>query len=359
MNKTSHIKERQEYDAWMHACKKDTLTAYLRFISNYPKSRFQEEALKRSKELEEERAWKAAKGSDQVYAYEKFLDEYPDGSFAKEAGKRIHQLENSLLKKEVEEIAPPEYGLVEEIALEEATNVDSIAAYNNFLKNFPHSNYGKQIRDRMHQLESQLAVRYRFLEIELQNWELADKMNTALAYRDFLQKFPNGKFANLATARLEELGEKGYSKTVPDKREPERISINPRKSPLFEVIRQHKKEKDLEEKSAISVAYVWLGVFVFNALVVYLLAPVFIHFVMALALLSAGYLMYSRIKELSDRELSVYVYGMCLAIWVSSREIFSFLSVGQITSWIFASLVALIALLLLLRYVDGISFRGE
>lgn len=355
MNDTSNIKERHEHDAWLNACEQDTLTAYLRFLSQFPNSNYREHAIRRREELEEERAWRIAQRSDRIYTYEKFLDDYPNGKFAKLAGKRIIKLEKNQLKKPQEETGNSDEIQLEELALEEATNLDSIAAYNHFLKNFPHSAYGKQIRERMHQLESRLAVQYRFLEIELQNWERADKLNTALAYRDFLEKFPAGKFSNLAAQRLEALGEQVVRKAIPNKTEPEKIAINPNSSPLFEIIKQHKKEKDMEEKSAMSLAYVWLALFVINAAVVFILAPVFLHFVMALALLSAGYFMYTRSKQLSNRELSIYGYGICLAVWVSSNELFGFLGFQQILSWVFASLIALGALVILLKYVEGFN----
>ena len=76
---------------------------------------------------------------------------------------------------------------------------------------------------------------------------------------------------------------------------------------------------------------------------------------MALALLSAGYFMYTRSKQLSNRELSIYGYGICLAVWVSSNELFGFLGFQQILCWVFASLIALGALVILLKYVEGFN----
>lgn len=362
MNNTSKSTITSEKDAWKLARKQDSLTAYLRFLSNFPNSSFRKKALERSSFLEEERAWQAALRSDQIYIYEKFLDDYPQGVYAKTAGKKIVKLEKRLLKAnkvEKENPKPNDDLQEEEIALEKAANIDSIAAYNQFLKNFPQSSYTKQIQDRMHQLESRLAAQYRYLEIELQNWEHADKMNTPMAYQDFIRRFPEGKFSALAIQRLEEFGEKISAKSAPKKSEPERISINLNSSPLSEVLHIHSKEKKLEEKSAMSLAYIWLGLFMFNACLVYLLAPVFLHFVMALALLSAGYFMYARNKELSNNELSVYGYGMCLAIWVSSQEILSFLEIGKVISWILASVIALLSLLTLVRYVEGFTLNGS
>lgn len=360
MNKTSKSIGNSEKDAWVFAREQDTLTAYLRFLSRYPNSRHRQKALDRSEVLEEEKAWKAAHRSDRIYIYEKFLDDYPEGKYAKRAGKRILRLEKLLLKSGKEKKKQEKGSLpMEETALEEATNVDSIAAYNHFLKYFPHSSYAKQIQERMHQLESRLAVQYRFLEIELKQWELANQMNTPLSYRDFLRRFPDGKFASLAHQRLEEFGEKVNGRPTPNKAEPEKIRINLNSSPLSEVLFVHSKEKKLEEKSARSLAYIWLGLFIFNACIVYLLAPVFLHFVMALALLSAGYFMYSRNKELSNSELSIYGYGMCLAVWVSAQQILSFLAIGKALSWILASVIALIALLSLIKYVEGFSFNTQ
>lgn len=360
MNKTTKSIGTSEKDAWVFACEQDTLTAYLRFLSRFPNSPYRQKALARSEVLEEEKAWKAAHRSGRIYIYEKFLDDYPNGKYAKRAGKRILRLEKLLLKsgrdkQKQENISLP----IEETALEEATNIDSIAAYNQFLKHFPKSIYAKQIQERMHQLESRLAVQYRFLEIELKQWELTNQMNTPLAYQDFLRQFPDGKFASLAYKRLEELGEKVHGKATPTKSDPERIRINLNSSPLSEVLYVHSKEKRLEEKSALSLAYIWLGLFMFNACLVYLLVPVFLHFVMAVALLSAGYFMYTRNKELSNSELSIYGYGMCLAVWVSSQQILSFLAIGKALSWILASIIALIALLSLIRYVEGFNFPRQ
>ena len=92
-------------------------------------------------------------------------------------------------------------------AWQEAKAANSIAAYQQYLRQYPKGDFHELAQQRLTRLEAE--------EKELLDWKKASKQNTATAYRAFIQNHPNSDYRDLAELRLGDL--KPDQKTPPAK----------------------------------------------------------------------------------------------------------------------------------------------
>ncbi|MEN0051851.1 MAG: hypothetical protein AAF806_32595, partial [Bacteroidota bacterium] len=82
-------------------------------------------------------------------------------------------------------------------AWQQASEVNTISAYNQYLRQYPTGEFRLLAEKRRTQLEKE--------EQELIDWQNASKQNTTIAYRTFIQKHPKSPYRDLAEFRMEDL----------------------------------------------------------------------------------------------------------------------------------------------------------
>ncbi|MCB0856101.1 MAG: hypothetical protein KDD63_27960, partial [Bacteroidetes bacterium] len=196
----------KEEKDWQIALKRNRIFAYEQYLELHPSGKYSEEAGMRLEALEHDMAWSETLAENTVSAFLNYLETYENGKFREEAERRIQNLitQKEDLKTDGSPGETTNDDLAEETALELATNEDSVTAYNHFLKEFPNGKYREQVKKRISQLEAKLAKQYRFIEEELQAWEYAHTQNSLLAYRDFLKRFPSGRYSDLARTYIQQ-----------------------------------------------------------------------------------------------------------------------------------------------------------
>ena len=85
----------------------------------------------------------------------------------------------------------------DQAAWRSAQQTNSIAAYQQYLAQYPQGDFVPVARQKLQQLQSE--------EQELLDWQAAKRTNTALAYRSFMQKHPQSIYQDVAAIRLKEL----------------------------------------------------------------------------------------------------------------------------------------------------------
>ncbi len=267
-------------------------------------------------------AWEEAIRSNSVAAYLRYKSQYPEGAFVSEAVERILNLVRHQPRTKANEAWEQDPDLEpEEAALETATNEDTVAAYNAFLKEFPQGKYARQVRQRIAQLEHKLAKQYRQLEEELLAWQYADEQDSLLSYRDFLRRFPQGRFAELARKRLEIHARKVQARVSQHARPPEAEEVHP---PPFKV-RPPELSADAErDQAGFFLALIWAGGFGVVSLMAHFLAPFLYPVALFIGLSIGGYFVRNRGLRLRLREGVVYLLvlpaGAFFLIWALFNE---------------------------------------
>jgi tetratricopeptide (TPR) repeat protein len=114
----------------------------------------------------EEKDWKYAESENSIAAYENYLKQYPQGKFVDEARPSI-----------------------EKIYFEKAKAADTIEAYEEFLKRYAEGDFA----DKAHS------------KIEVIYFDQAKAANSVEACDDFLKRYPEGEYAYQARQILEEI----------------------------------------------------------------------------------------------------------------------------------------------------------
>ncbi len=85
----------------------------------------------------------------------------------------------------------------DQAAWRSAQQTNSIAAYQQYLAQYPQGDFVPVARQKLQQLQSE--------EQELLDWQATKRTNTALAYRSFIQQYPQSVYKDVAAIRLKEL----------------------------------------------------------------------------------------------------------------------------------------------------------
>ena len=117
--------------------------------------------------------FETAKSVDTIEAYEAFLKQYPEGVLANEARIRLNNL-------------------YEERDWNDTNLRNTITAYEEFLKKYPRGKFVDEARSKLEPLYFQKAV----------------EKNTITAYEEFLKKYPQSNNLNEVLSKLETLREK-------------------------------------------------------------------------------------------------------------------------------------------------------
>lgn len=121
--------------------------------------------------------WEAAKSVDTIAAYEEFLGKHRQGELAQKALQRI-----------------------EVLSFEEAKAKNDPTIYERFLSRHPQEKLSSSIRNKLNTLKEEIGK-----QREKQDWDKTKSQNSLLAYEGFLKKYPNGEFSKEAMTKIEDL----------------------------------------------------------------------------------------------------------------------------------------------------------
>ncbi|MDP5170822.1 MAG: hypothetical protein NWR72_11300 [Bacteroidia bacterium] len=334
----------QDQQAWIQASEKNTSQAYSTYVAQWSQGKYVAEAIRRIAQIKEESLWNWAKKQDQIHSLEKYLDLYPEGYYSQEAYERIDQIEElsawTLASTEdsisgylefrrsyqdsqyAEEAAKRIVALVKarstgakkgtapkpecEVALEKATQQDSVLAYRDFLERFPEYSGKDQVNKRIEQLQHRLNSDFQQFEKEVELWDQSVRLNTRYAYQEYLNHFPSGKFSNLAKNRLLSLDQQWRWK--------HRVLIE-EKARGQEVNAQGEILQNVEtqNKAAKSLGWIWLlGFFALSALCVWL-ASYLLPMTIVVGFAAGAHIIMDRGKRITRNESVPYLLGGSLA----------------------------------------------
>lgn len=377
----------QDQQAWKQASEMDTAQAYSNYLSLWPEGTYATEARRLTKKIKEETLWNWAERQNQIYSFEKYLEQYTEGYFSQQAYEKIAGLEeekawekavtqgsiSSYLEfrrhfsesSRAEEAAQRIVSLVknrpttssassktlpekpqEDKALEKATMLDSVMAYNQFLRDFPQTKYKEEVQSRITQLEERLNSNFQLLEDEVELWDKAARLHTRYAYQEYLQQFPTGKFSNLAKNRLQALDQqwKWKHRTILDERKQEAHHTQGLEA---------EKLHEVKVQAAQSLGWLWLfTTLVLGGLSIWL-APYLLPMVVVLSLAFGAHVIMNRGRELTRNESFPYLLGGSLAISALVQGLVFQLTASLTISLLSGFLAGLITGMLLVRFFQN------
>ena len=154
--------------------------------------------------------WEAMKESKDPAEFTAYLEQYPNGVFASLAEAR----RDALLAEQSEPptaAAPPSDLVTVELAFwESITESSDPAEFSAYLAQYPEGSFASLAEARRHALlEAKAAPDPHGGEAdatELTFWESIKDSDNPAMYAAYLEKYPDGSFSALATARIDELG---------------------------------------------------------------------------------------------------------------------------------------------------------
>jgi len=182
-----------ETERWQAALKADTVSAYRRFIEDYPESVYRNQA-ETQLDILDEKSWQELSAEDSVPAYEDYLEVFPLGKHQAEALQRIDAIQQAEAKKERERL---EQERLEKAAWEKATSARSIASFEQYIAEWP---AGLHIEE---------AQRLRRLLRDQSNdnkaFQTAIKLDTKEAFQAYIDAFPQGMNVTSALQHIDDL----------------------------------------------------------------------------------------------------------------------------------------------------------
>ncbi len=190
--------------------------------------------------------WKLARARDTIAAYEGYLRDWPLGAFAEEAKKRLSELRD--VQQKSEEASRSER---ERQAARKARETDTIEGYEQYLKEFPSGASSKQLRDRLAELRYTKQQGER-RERETAAARKARELDTIEAYEGYLRDWPSGALSQEIRRRLTELRTLQADRHRVEERERaerERRSVEEAKRREAEEERRQQEERERELRS--------------------------------------------------------------------------------------------------------------
>lgn len=183
----------EELERWQGAVKADTVLGYRRFIADYPKSIYRNQA-ETQLDVLDEKAWEELSAEDSIPAYEDYLKVFPDGIHQAEALQRIDAIQQAEAKKERERL---ERERQDNLAWEKANGERSIASFDQYISNWPAG---------MH-IEEATRIR-RLLKDQSDDdkaFQTALKLNNKEAFQAYIDAFPQGVNVTSALQHIDDL----------------------------------------------------------------------------------------------------------------------------------------------------------
>ncbi len=389
----------QDQIAWQAASEKNTSQGYAQYVALWPEGRFITEAQRRLQLLKEEALWTWASKQNQIFSFEQYLQEYPEGfysqeaytqiaaleermewdiacnkntisaylafrrsfqgsAFADEAAQRIVSLVKSrdLQRDTKEESTPSSKKDQEKEALERATSLDTVVAYNQFLRDFPASLHLDEVRTRMAQLQQRLTSDYQMLEREVELWDQATRLHSRYAYQEYLNAFPSGKFANLAKGRLLALDQQWRWKHRVIIEERTQVSSG---SPSIGGAFVTEESLNAQSQAAMYLGWIWLGGFVLLGGLCVWLASYLLPMTIVVGLAAGAHFVFNRGQRLTRNESFPYLIGGALSAGALVQGLLLQLTNNWQLSMSAAGISLLIATIFLARFFQGLMDKGS
>ncbi len=180
-------------EAWVKALEKDTLEGYREYLKAFPKGDHAKDAQERINAYDN-KAWATAQNRKTIAGYEDYLKDWPDGLHASKARELVKQMKDKLAaaKKDAAERAAREAA-----DWAKAAGTNTVASYENYLRQHPAGKHEQDARDRIAALKASKA--------DADAWAQAKAANTTSAYQQYVTSFPHGAHVAEAMAAMDRL----------------------------------------------------------------------------------------------------------------------------------------------------------
>ena len=186
------------------------IIALERYTAEYPKGKFIAEA----NQMIEDLKYEQARLADTLDSYRKYLNEYPNGKYVEDATKRADEKEfSTLLKRKDIELLSEHLknetnkervelvrNRIEELYYKKAHETGNIAGtikmYEDYLQKYPDGLYAQEAKTRIEEL----------------SFDSVKKAGTVAAYEEFIRKYPKSKYAGEVMLRVDKLNYEKYLK---------------------------------------------------------------------------------------------------------------------------------------------------
>jgi len=186
--------------AWIEALEKDTLEGYRDYIETFPNGRFVDKAQAEIDKYDDQ-DWATAQQRNTIAGYEDYLAEWPEGKYAPKAQELIDKMKKAI---EAQRKDAAEWAAREARAWQTAEAANSLQSYQDYLSQYPSGKNAVEAQARIDRMNADAATA-QALAIEERAWASAKSANTVESYQTYLASYPNGTYAPLAKAELEEL----------------------------------------------------------------------------------------------------------------------------------------------------------
>ena len=172
----------QGEDDWNRARRVNTEASYRRYLQSYPEGEYAREArliLRDARERAEQDAWTEADRLDTAAAYSSYLDKFPNGPNAIEAQRRY----DNLTANDRGAATTAALQAAEEEAWSEAQNKNNIKGYRDFLEAYPDSRYAEEAESRRAELQTaRWQEREDRLRLDRNSWKSVEQRLAFLGF---------------------------------------------------------------------------------------------------------------------------------------------------------------------------------
>lgn len=194
---------------WKIARKNNSRTAFQGYLEKMPQGLHSAEARDILERLDADDAlwdYVNAPGTQNTFEsnLEDYLEAFPDGLHAAKARGKLDEFAQQ--REEIERQKQQE--VAEKADWQTAEKTDTEAAYRKYLTNHPYSPNATQARKKItayKKARTEVARKKQQNALDLAEWEVANKADTELAYKKYLQQHPEGLYAVQAYHRQQAL----------------------------------------------------------------------------------------------------------------------------------------------------------
>lgn len=141
----------------------------------------------------DKKAWNNALKLRSINAYKHYLDQHPSGIYAGKAQEAIDSIKK---QKEREKQA------IEQKIWEVARNQNTIDSYKDYLQKYPNGRFNDDASSAIQVIEQKLLKQAQ--DTEREAFQKAKRINSITAYKDFLAKYPNSTHAKKAKRKVKQ-----------------------------------------------------------------------------------------------------------------------------------------------------------
>ena len=183
----------EERTRWQAALEADTAYAYHLFLQDFPQT-FHEKQARAQLDVLDEKAWQAAKEDGTESAIAAYVEQFPGGLHETDA--RILQKEIDLARAEAER-QEQEKARQDDLAWNSSRAARTIEAMDEYLSNWPGGLHVEQAHDLSRRLIDEIN--------DVRGFESATRLNSIEAYQTYIKAFPRGSNVASALAAIDQL----------------------------------------------------------------------------------------------------------------------------------------------------------